>query len=616
MATRFTPDLQRHILLTYALLLCFSGLALAMPYNSEVNSQLQVHHATPIIQSNVRQLLSDPDHHYSTSPLKNVTHVQRLYRRFEYQLLWFEGDELTPAGEALIQTIKEHVLDQPSHYPYHAHQLLLRLQTMQSAVKEISYLDVLLTDAFFSYARDAMTGHLLPNQNEPDHPAMLKTRVSGDSDNLNLPTTASTPNDPLIESFTTGTFQRDQLLPLINQVLTPKHNGYLQLRDALEHYLRLAQNMHHWSSFEDGPDLAQGDQHPQIEQLRHRLSLLGDLNTQGTPETPHQTPPASFPRDYNTPLNFPGNPQRDSQRTLDASDRLDPLLLEALKQFQRRHGLPATGVLNNATRAQLNVLPSQRIQQIAINMKRWRYLPDTLGERYIMANIADYTLQAVEQSQTSLQMDIIVGRASRRTPIMVQSIRTLVLNPTWAIPPRIARTTILPNAKKNPGSLRRQNIEIVIGTGSQRKVIDPKTLDWETININKFPYRLEQKPGRRNTLGEVKYPLNNDYAIYLHDTAQPKLFKRSMRALSSGCVRVSKPRELTAWLLKDNPGWTKRRIARAHRNKRTLYLGLKEDVPVYLMYWTAWVDEDGLIHFRKDIYGRDRQNSQLASVDM
>ncbi|MFC3152457.1 murein L,D-transpeptidase [Litoribrevibacter euphylliae] len=581
-------------LISCVLVLCTSAFAFALSAATQIK---------PVLPSNVAEkylstLLTDYQEKFQYSALQQPRRVEQFYHRMNHQTIWFDHYQLTSAGEALIQAIKENAVDQPGDYPYHAEHILYRLQSLQTHPREVTHLDVLMTDAFLSYANDVLSGDLIPNQNEPDHPAILKT-ASSNNDDMLVPFRSSnadthTETNALLEN----TLNRDQLLPLIKHTLTPQHQGYIKLRKALDHYLKLAQTGS-WEAFENTDNIKMGDHHIQVTRLKERLALLGDFFNHNFQMIPARDFLNEAARDFNTPMNFPGNQWQAHQDYFDAD------LSEALKQFQQRHGLHPNGVLDNATREQLNITPDQRIRQIAINMKRWRYLPSELGNRYVMANIADYSLKVINDDKTTLEMDIIVGKASRRTPILVQSIRTLVLNPSWAIPPRIARTSILPHAKRDPSYLKKHNIELVRGTGPQRTVIDPETLDWETINIYKFPYRLEQKPGRRNSLGEVKFPLNNDFAIYLHDTSQPKLFDRSMKALSSGCVRVSKPRELTAALLEDNPGWDKKRIARAHRSKRTMYLGLKQETPVYLMYWTAWVDDQGMIQFREDIYNRD-----------
>ncbi len=584
--------------ITFILILCTSAFAIpvtnAKPFLSPEVSQQHIENHLSAFQEDHNNLNLDyPDQ------------VRSMYQKFNYRTIWFHHYDITDAGRTLIQAIKESAADQSSDYPYHVDEILYQLQTMQTVPSAVTGVDLLLTDAFIGYASDALSGKLVPNQNEPDHPAILKTSSRTQEQPINAH------NQIKLDTVTTleNKLAPESLLPLIQNELTPRHQGYLKLRKALNNYFNIAQ-AGSWETLTLGKDLKMGDSDPQISKLELRLSLLGDDFNHKFKRVQTRNFLESASRDFNTPLNHPTNSPNTQQNYFDLS------LSDSLKHFQTRHGLPPNGVLDDETRKRLNITPDQRIKQIAINMKRWRYLPEQLGDRYVMANMANYNLEVVDHGKTTLEMDIIIGRESRRTPILVQNLRTLVLNPSWSVPPRIAKEKYLPKARKNPNYLNTQNIEVVRGFGSKRKVIDPFDLDWDTLNLKKFPYRLEQKPGRKNSLGEVKFPLNNDFAIYLHDTASPKLFNRSMRALSSGCVRVEKPRQLTEELLKYNPGWDGKRIARAHRNKKTMYVGLKQETPVYLMYWTVWVDKHGTVQFRDDVYQRDTLTPDHKTITM
>ncbi|WP_344800962.1 L,D-transpeptidase family protein [Litoribacillus peritrichatus] len=555
-----------------------------------------------------KQILNQLENTELSATLKQKSQVLQLYQRFGFQLVWFKRSKLTPAGQALIQAIKETAVVRAPQLPYHAYDILYQRHTLRTQPDAIIALDILLSDGFLSYAKDVLTGKILPNQNEPDHPVIWRTSATESADRRSNRQT----REQLL-SILDSKLSPQELETLISQDLTPAHPGYLGLRRALEHYLQLAQTGT-WYPLTPGAELKMGDSHPQVSEVKARLSQLGDYDIYKRPVSDssalmiQQSNQAL--RDFNAPLNHPANAPTEF------SEYFDLTLSTALKHFQRRHNLEANGKLNDATRAQLNVPPQSRIRQIAMNMKRWRYLPANLGQRYIMANMADYRLRVIDHGKTTLDMDIIVGRQSRRTPILVQTLKTLVLNPSWNIPPRIARTTYLPKAIKSPAYLQKQNIEIVQGFGRKRTIIDPFELDWENIDIKKFPYRLEQKPGARNSLGQVKFPLNNDFAIFLHDTSKPHLFNKPVKALSSGCVRLEKPHQLTEELLKYNPGWDKRRISKVHRRKKTMYIGLKRETPVYLMYWTAWVDEQGTLQFRDDIYQRDLLSPNPASISM
>ena len=581
--------------------LCTGALGVALSAASEVKPFLPFKVAKTHIQSHIEENTQE----LTSSWLESPHQVDRLYQKFNHRTIWFDHYEMTDAGKALVQAIKENAVDQPENYPYHADEILYRLQIMQTLPLEVTELDVLLTDAFLSYAKDAMNGRLIPNRNEPDHPAILKT-----SSVMQTPSHMDVGYEANIVDMLGPKLERHKLKALIDQDLTPANEGYRRLRKALDHYLDLIQSGL-WFPLNESVELKMGDTSEQVEKLRQQLSLLGDFYHHEFNKVPTRDFLNPQHRDFNTPLAHLAN-----RAPLEGQDYFDQPLADALKHFQSRHGLVSNGILDTKTIQYLNIPPEQRVKQIVINMKRWRYLPEDLGQRHIMVNMANYSLDLVENNKTVLDMDVIVGKASRRTPILVQKMKTLVLNPTWAIPPRIAQASILPKAKKDPGYLNKRNIELVRHVKGERKVIDPYKVNWKKVNLKKFPYRLEQTAGEHNALGSVKFPLNNDFAIYLHDTSQPELFDEEMRALSSGCVRVSEPRKLTEELLKYNPGWDSSRIQKIHDRKRTIYVAMKKEVPTYLMYWTAWVDDHGTLQFRDDIYQRDHLNADAMTLSM
>jgi murein L,D-transpeptidase YcbB/YkuD len=204
-------------------------------------------------------------------------------------------------------------------------------------------------------------------------------------------------------------------------------------------------------------------------------------------------------------------------------------------------------------------------------------------------------------------MKVIVGRGYRRTPVFSDKITYLVLNPFWHVPPGIAIKDKLPLIKKDPDYLLKQNMRLFQGWGAQTKEIDPKTIDWSTVNDKNFHYRLRQDPGPMNALGRVKFMFPNRFNVYLHDTPSRDLFGKTTRTFSSGCIRIEKPMEFAAYLLRDDPRWTHENILAALEKNEEATIQLRYPVPIHLLYWTVFVDGDGLVHFRNDIYGRDKR---------
>jgi murein L,D-transpeptidase YcbB/YkuD len=230
-------------------------------------------------------------------------------------------------------------------------------------------------------------------------------------------------------------------------------------------------------------------------------------------------------------------------------------------------------------------------------------MPDDFGSRYILVNIPSYKMQVFEENKPVLESKVVVGRQERQTPTFTANMAYLVLSPKWYVPRSIAVKDKLPQLKRNPYALARQGIRIYNSAGQQ---INPGAVNWSAVSARNFNYHLRQDAGPRNALGGIKFMFPNPYSIYLHDTPSRELFSRNQRTYSSGCIRISNPVELAEYLLKHDPKWNKDTIKTASTSGKQRVVQLPEEVPVYLLYWTAWVDSEGLLHFRDDIYKRDK----------
>lgn len=291
-------------------------------------------------------------------------------------------------------------------------------------------------------------------------------------------------------------------------------------------------------------------------------------------------------------------------------------LHNGLKSFQTRHKLSPSGMLDYKTYHALARPPAEKAAIIAKNLSRLDQLPDNMGKRYVLVNIADYSLKLVEGTKTKLSMKVIVGKKARQTPVWADTIRSVVINPPWNVPKKIAVKDILPKLKRQPDFLQNHNFLVLRGWGQNAKMISPYSLReqggaWQKVSYNRFPYRLMQLPGPGNALGQFKFDFPNKHAVYLHDTSQRHLFQQNNRALSSGCVRVEKPRLLAESLLQLNRGWRSQRLDKLLDSSKTVTLRLEKPIPVYLAYMTAWVDAGGKVHFTNDIYGHDGQSKPL-----
>ena len=243
-------------------------------------------------------------------------------------------------------------------------------------------------------------------------------------------------------------------------------------------------------------------------------------------------------------------------------------------------------------------------RQLLVNLDRGRVLLHDLPDEFVVVNIAAYSIYLVRGQEIVWNARVQVGKTYRRTPMFRSDIDYLVLNPTWTVPPGIIRNDILPDARRDPESITRRGLDVLDANGNK---VDPASINWSKFKSGNIPYTLRQEPGPKNALGRVKIMFPNSYSVYLHDTPSQSKFEETDRAFSSGCVRVERPLELAELLLADPEAWSTARIEQAVDAGRTQNVTLPHKVPVLLAYWTAWVDPQGRVNFRRDVYGQDAQ---------
>lgn len=288
---------------------------------------------------------------------------------------------------------------------------------------------------------------------------------------------------------------------------------------------------------------------------------------------------------------------------LDAAPSYGPVLEAAVRRFQTRHGLVVDGIVGPNTIRAMNVPVDERTAQLAVNMNRWRALPDDLGRRHVLVNAAGFWLRARATGRPDLTMRVVAGEPETPTPMMSDEISYLEFRPYWNVPRSITVNELLPQIARDPSYLRRNHFEVVDGWSESAPVVSPSTIDWRAAR-HEFPYRLRQRPGPWNSLGLVKFMFPNEYNVYLHDTPATHRFDARRRAFSHGCVRVEDPVALAEFLLEDDASWTRDAIVAAMNGYQRQVVSLPEPVPVHLTYFTAWT-ENGTVHFRSDLYGHD-----------
>jgi murein L,D-transpeptidase YcbB/YkuD len=481
-----------------------------------------------------------------------------FYVRREIRPVWVAGDRLNPKAEVFIETIARADQEGLDANAYHRDDIFTLLTDIEHSTfmdrarpAKFAELELLLTDALFSYGFNVSEGIVEPN--------------SG-----NFGWYIEKPKKD-IPKILQGALKDDRLEELVDR-LQPRHSGYLRLKSALLKYQNI-KKAGSWHTVPGGSKIRKGDAGQRVAALRLRLMGSNDLeDTQN------------------------GNPEY-----------FDDALEDGVKRFQARHGLKVDGVVGFNTLSALNVSLEDRIQQIKLNMERWRWLPQDLGARYILVNTADFQVKVIENEQTLKTIRAIVGKKDRPTPMLSRKLTYLELNPYWNIPHKIALNDILPCIKKDPDYLMDKGIRIFENWTADAKELNPESIDWSGIGKDNFIYKLRQDPKSSNALGRVKFMFPNEFSIYLHDTPARELFDRTKRAFSSGCIRVEKPMELAAYLLSDNPKWDLQELIAAVDSKKTRAISLPAPINIHILYWTAWVDKDGITQFREDIYGRDRQ---------
>jgi len=276
-----------------------------------------------------------------------------------------------------------------------------------------------------------------------------------------------------------------------------------------------------------------------------------------------------------------------------------------VRAFQELHGLKGTGVADAATLAAMNVPLDHRIRQVALNLERWRWMPNDLGARHLLVNIPYYTLIARENGKPVMDIRVVVGKADEhKTPVFSSEMSTVVFSPYWNIPDSIVEGETAPAVARDPAYLAKNDIEILDMSRPGGTPLDYGSVDWDDADQLKH-LAFRQRPGPGNALGHVKFLFPNPFDVYLHDTPADALFARSGRAFSHGCVRVEEPEALAKYVLRGDAAWDDTKILEAMDAGVEKHVKLKESIPVHIVYFTAWVDVNGGLHFQPDVYGYD-----------
>ena len=358
----------------------------------------------------------------------------------------------------------------------------------------------------------------------------------------------------------------------------PTAYHYRELQDELKRYMKIREEGG-WEPIYLSKKLKPGQRDRGVYSLRERLRATGDY--QGCPES-------------------------------DEEERYDKCLQDAVRHFQKRNGLKADAVVGPVTLAVLNKSVNERITMIRLNLDRIKWLNKREGKRHIIINIPDFRLYFEEEGRLIQSMRVITGSPKHPTPIFSDTVEMIVLNPYWNIPKSIIQKEMIPKLLRNPNAMAKQGIEIRAGWGKNAAKISGGSVNWSQYRYSKtVPYRFAQTPGYKNALGKVKFLFPNKFSVYMHDTPTKHLFKRDKRAFSHGCIRLQKPRALLETFSTFNDNIDFEQSQEILKGKKNTYYKLQEKVPVDVVYLTAWVDYEGKLQFRNDVYKYDEM--QLKS---
>jgi len=519
--------------------------------------------------------------------LKNVPQkhfLKRFYKKNHYQTLWLKDNKINKEkAYNLITLIKnDPTLSQKGLLYNTSIQLEKRLETNASQ-EQILRREVKLTSLYNNFLAHTLYGEIKWKQFKYKLHLLKKRHINASWINYKAPQKI---NDLLLQ-------------PDINQTIediTPKYFGYQALLVGLKKLKKIKENGG-WGRLPPFKKLKLGSSGDIVKKLRTRLIQSGDYIVCDENKT-------IIPKDNN-----------DSDTPhINKEALFDTCLDKAVKKFQKRHGLAVDGVVGRATQKALNLSVDDKIRKVLLNIDRIKWLPRENKKRYIVVNLPEFMLHYIEDNETKQELPVIVGDKRHPTPIFSDYISYIVLNPYWKIPEGIVRREIVPHMVKDARYLRKQGIEAHRTWDENSRIMNTSFLYWEDYLYGrvKFPYRLMQPPGPRNALGKIKFKFPNRFSVYLHDTPTRYLFKKSFRAYSHGCVRLSQPEKLLETIAEFNKNININKAKRILKGKRKRQLNMSKKLRIHLIYLTAGLNSNGELEFRDDLYNYDKYQKRIV----
>ncbi len=477
------------------------------------------------------------------APSDLVKNAAQYYKQRQFQQIWVEGNSFTTAARIVLDVLKNAAKEGLEPHDYKKASKLFK--EAQKNPARLLDAEIAITSLVLEYIDDLMGERLNPRK--IGKALYLKAK-----------------NIDAVQIMKDG-MRTDPSAKWL-QVLTIQHPEYQMLKKELAYYLG-RQGQSSYPKLSLGAKIELGNKGGRIETLQWQLSSLGYLS--GV----HQ------------------------QGTVDAVTDL------SIRAFQEANNLKADGVVGPKTIRVLNSHNVEdRLRQIIVSMERWRWLPENLGNRYVLVNIAGFELTAFEEGTEKLRMPVIIGRKYRKTPVFSSDIYSVRFNPSWHVPRSIAVKDKLRKIRRDPGYLTRGGYVLYDAGGAR---ISPQSVDWSSVSASNFNFRIRQNPGNHNALGKIRFAIKSPFNVYLHSTPDKHLFKKNQRSFSSGCIRVGDPKALALFVFNDVSTWPYDRIEQNMQGTKTQNVALSHPVKVYITYFTVWKDKDGKPHYSQDIYGQD-----------
>ena len=482
----------------------------------------------------------------------NWSLVRSFYKKRNYKPAWTDGRGAEAQAEQLAEAVAHSGRDGLSPRDYDQAELAASIRKLKTnpladspPAAELAELDVRATFTYFRLANHLLNGRVSPRSLDPDW--------------------RTSPREANLVGNLEEAIRKHRIEQTLEE-LSPKDKRYERLQMAWDRYAEIAEHGG-WPILAEGAPPKPGQSGPRVTTLIERLAATGDVA-------------APSPKSY------------------------DGTVGEGLRHFQARHGITPTGLVDERTAAALRVSVEDRLQQIRVNLERWRWLPEDLGERYVLVNIPDFRLDVFEGERRVMSMPVVVGKRMSPTPTFSDQAVAVEVNPYWNVPSSIARAEIAPRVAEDRDYLARAHLRVLSQPGEGGEEMDASHVDWSDTSSDQV-YALRQDPGPDNPLGRIKIALPNEYDVYLHDTPAGHLFSEKERDFSHGCIRVARPLDLATYLLRGSAEGSPEHLQQLIAEGTNHWIALPRKVPVHILYWTAWVDPDGTVEFRDDVYGHD-----------